>query len=69
MSFMVKKEIQAAGQLLEIEIPPHLLGKDVEIIIREKETKKEKNELDEFFSRYNYDLSGLVFDRAELHER
>lgn len=69
MSVMVKKDIHVENELLEIELPKDFLGKDVEVIIREKEVKNDKHELDEFFSRFNYDLSDLVFNRDELHER
>jgi hypothetical protein len=54
---------------VEIEVPEDFLGRDVEVIIREKEVKTDTNELEEFFSRFNYDLSNLVFNRDELHER
>jgi len=66
---MVKKDIHVENRLVEIEVPEDFLGKDVEITIKEKEVKTDKNELEEFFSRFNYDLSNLVFNRDELHER
>jgi hypothetical protein len=69
MSIMVKKEIHVENKLLEIEVPEDFLGKDVEVIIKEKEVKDENRRLDEFFSRFNYDLSNLGFNRDELHER
>jgi hypothetical protein len=69
MNVMVKKDIHVENRLVEIEVPEDFLGRDVEIIIREKEVKTGTNELEEFFSRFNYDLSNLVFNRDELHER
>jgi hypothetical protein len=69
MNVMVKKDIHVENKLVEIEVPEDFLGKDVEVIIREKEVKTDKNELEVFFSRFNYDLSNLVFNRDELHER
>jgi len=69
MNVMVKKDIHVENRLVEIEVPEDFLGKDVEITIKEKEVKTDKNELEEFFSRFNYDLSNLVFNRDELHER
>ena len=69
MNVMVKKDIHVENRLVEIEVPEDFLGRDVEVIIREKEVKNEKNQLEEFFSRFNYDLSNLVFNRDELHER
>jgi len=69
MNAMVKKDMHVENRLVEIEVPEDFLGKDVEVIIREKEVKNDKNELEEFFSRFNYDLSNLVFNRDELHER
>jgi hypothetical protein len=69
MSVMVKKDIHVENELMEIEIPADFLGKDVEVIIREKEVKNSKHPLEEFFSRFNYDLSNLAFTRDELHER
>lgn len=66
---MVKKDLHVENKLVEIEVPEDFMGKDVEIIIREKEVQSNKHQLDEFFSRFNYDLSQLVFDRDELHER
>jgi hypothetical protein len=69
MNVMVKKDIHVENKLVEIEVPEDFLGKDVEVIIREKEVKNNKNQLEEFFSRFNYDLSNLVFNRDELHER
>jgi hypothetical protein len=69
MNAMVKKDMHVENRLVEIEVPEDFLGKDVEVIIREKEVKTDTNELEEFFSRFNYDLSNLVFNRDELHER
>ena len=66
---MVKKDIHVENRLVEIEVPEDFLGRDVEVIIREKEVKTDKNDLEVFFSRFNYDLSYLVFNRDELHER
>lgn len=50
-------------------MPEDFPGKDVEITIKEKEVKTNTTELEDFFSRFNYDLSDLVFNRDELHER
>ncbi|MFC2146413.1 hypothetical protein ACFLRT_03525 [Acidobacteriota bacterium] len=69
MNVMIKKDIHIENRLVEIEVPEDFLGRDVEVIIREKEVKTDTNELDKFFSRFNYDLSSLVFNRDELHER
>jgi hypothetical protein len=69
MNVIVKKDIHVENRLVEIEVPEDFLGRDVEVIIREKEAKTDTNELEEFFSRFNYDLSNLVFNRDELHER
>ncbi len=69
MNATVKKDMHIENRLVEIEVPEDFLGNDVEVIIREKEAKNDKNELEEFFSRFNYDLSNLVFNRDELHER
>ena len=69
MNAMVKRDMHVENRLVEIEVPEDFLGKDVEVIIREKEVKTDTNELEEFFSRFNYDLSNLVFNRDELHER
>ncbi len=69
MNVMVKKDIHVENRIVEIEVPEDFLGRDVEVIIREKEVKTDINELEEFFSRFNYDLSNLVFNRDELHER
>ena len=69
MNVMVKKDIHVENRLVEIEVPEDFLGKDVEITIKEKEVKTNTNELEDFFSRFNYDLSDLVFNREELHER
>lgn len=66
---MVKKDIHVENRLVEIEVPEDFLGKDVEITIKEKEVKTNTTELEDFFSRFNYDLSNLVFNRDELHER
>jgi hypothetical protein len=62
MNVMVKKDIHVENKLVEIEVPEDFLGKDVEVIIREKEVKTDTNELEKFFSRFNYDLSSLVFN-------
>lgn len=69
MNVILKKDLHVENRLVEIEVPEDFLGRDVEVIIREKEVKTDKNELEEFFSRFNYDLSSLVFNRDELHER
>jgi hypothetical protein len=69
MNLMVKKDIHVENRLVEIEVPEDFLGKDVEITIKEKEMKTNTTELEDFFSRFNYDLSNLVFNRDELHER
>jgi hypothetical protein len=69
MNVMVKKDIHVENRLVEIEVPEDFLGKDVEITIKEKEVKTNTTELEDFFSRFNYDLSNLVFNRDELHER
>jgi len=61
--------IHVENRLVEIEVPEDFLGKDVEITIKEKEVKTNTTELEDFFSRFNYDLSDLVFNRDELHER
>ena len=66
---MVKKDIHVENRLVEIEVPENFPGKDVEITIKEKEVKTNTTELEDFFSRFNYDLSDLVFNRDELHER
>lgn len=69
MSVMVKKEIHVESKLVEIEVPVDFLGEDVEVIIRKKDVKEEQQSLDEFFARFNYDLSHVNFNRDELHER
>ena len=66
MNVMIKKDIHIENRLVEIEVPEDFLGRDVEVIIREKDVKTDTNELEEFFSRFNYDLSSLVFNRDEL---
>ena len=69
MSIMLKKELHVESNLVEIEVPVDFLGKDIEVIIREKDVKEEQQSLDEFFARFNYDLTHLDFNRDELHER
>jgi hypothetical protein len=69
MNVVVKKELHVENNLVEIEVPVDFLGKDVEVIIRKKDVKEDQQRLDEFFSRFNYDLSNLDFYRDELHER
>ncbi|MGE5341982.1 MAG: hypothetical protein ACM3SY_10945 [Candidatus Omnitrophota bacterium] len=68
MNVILKKEIHIETELVEIEVPSDFMGKDVEILFTEK-PKDKANDLDLFFSRFNYDLSKLVFNRDELYER
>ncbi len=69
MNLILKKDLHIETELVEIEVPSDFLGKDVELIIKEKKVKNDDHELEDFFSRFNYDLSKLVFNRDELYER
>jgi len=69
MNVILKRMMHIDSELLEIEVPPDLMGKDVEVTIKEKKMKKHDHELENFFSRFNYDLSKFVFNRDELYER
>jgi hypothetical protein len=69
MNVILKKNLHIENDLLEIELPHDFMGKNVELIIKEKKIKNNDLELEEFFSRFNYDLSELVFNRDELYER
>ncbi len=69
MNVLFKKEIHIDAECVEIEVPHDFLGKDVEVIIKEKKIKNDDYELEDFFSGFNYDLSKLIFNRDELYER
>jgi hypothetical protein len=69
MELTVRKNINIHDRFIQIEVPEALMGKEVEVIVKEIESGNKKAKLMDFFDQYNFDLSHLTFDREEIHER
>jgi len=60
---------------LDLDILPDEAKKEIkdfyEFLVKKYkiQTKKELDEVDRFFNKYNLDLSSFKFDREKIHER
>jgi hypothetical protein len=79
MEAIRKKKIKRKGRQVIIDLPDDFKAEEVDAIlwpsegedesIKKVELDKWKKEMDEFYSKFNVDLSSFKFNRDELYDR
>lgn len=81
MEAIRRRKIKREGRKLVIELPEDFTAREVDLILwpstEENESKKNKEtelaewkkDMEQFYSKFNVDLSGFKFNRDELYDR
>jgi len=81
MDAIRKKRIKRTGKQVIVDLPENFKAEEVDLILwpstEENENKKNnetdlvewKKDMEQFYSKFNVDLSGFKFNRDELYDR
>ncbi|HEY9488465.1 MAG TPA: hypothetical protein VIQ51_09035 [Chryseosolibacter sp.] len=81
MDAIRKKRIKRTGRQVIVDLPENFTAEEVDLIlwpsIEENENVKKnqtdllewRKDIEQFYSKYNVDLSGFEFNRDELYDR